>query len=91
MGSEDFSLMLQQRPGCYFSLGIAPLPEGGAPECKELLDNPYAEIDLEPYLYKDAISLHHPAYDFNDDAIPVGATVFARLVERYLSSQGADK
>jgi hippurate hydrolase len=26
--------------------------------------------------------LHHPAYDFNDEAAPVGATFFARLVER---------
>jgi amidohydrolase len=26
--------------------------------------------------------LHHPAYDFNDDAAPVGASFFARLVER---------
>ncbi len=26
--------------------------------------------------------LHHPAYDFNDEAAPVGASFFARLVER---------
>lgn len=26
--------------------------------------------------------LHHPAFDFNDDASPVGASFFARLVER---------
>ncbi len=26
--------------------------------------------------------LHHPAYDFNDEAAPFGATFFARLVER---------
>ena len=26
--------------------------------------------------------LHHPAYDFNDDVAPVGASFFARLVER---------
>jgi hippurate hydrolase len=26
--------------------------------------------------------LHHPAFDFNDDAAPVGASFFARLVER---------
>ena len=26
--------------------------------------------------------LHHPAFDFNDEAAPVGATFFARLVER---------
>ena len=26
--------------------------------------------------------LHHPAYNFNDDAAPIGASFFARLVER---------
>ena len=53
MGSEDFSYMLQARPGAYLFLGIGP----GA-------------------------GLHHPAYDFNDEAAPLGATFFARLVER---------
>ena len=28
--------------------------------------------------------LHHPAYDFNDEAAPVGASFFARIVERAL-------
>lgn len=53
MGSEDFSYMLESRPGAYLFLGIGP----GA-------------------------GLHHPAYDFNDEAAPVGASFFARLVER---------
>ncbi len=53
MGSEDFSYMLQSRPGAYLFLGTGPGP-----------------------------GLHHPAYDFNDDAAPVGASFFARLVER---------
>ncbi|MDP1578008.1 MAG: amidohydrolase, partial [Cypionkella sp.] len=26
--------------------------------------------------------LHHAAYDFNDEAAPIGASFFARLVER---------
>ncbi|MDB6177554.1 M20 family metallopeptidase [Paracoccus sp. Z330] len=30
----------------------------------------------------DTASLHHPGYDFNDDVAPVGASLFARLVER---------
>ena len=55
MGSEDFSYMLEARPGAYLFLGTGP----GA-------------------------GLHHPAYDFNDDAAPVGASFFARLVERAL-------
>lgn len=53
MGSEDFSYMLEARPGAYFFLGTGP----GA-------------------------GLHHPAYDFNDEIAPVGASFFARLVER---------
>jgi hippurate hydrolase len=27
---------------------------------------------------------HHPAYDFNDEIAPVGASLYARLVERAL-------
>jgi hippurate hydrolase len=53
MGSEDFSYMLQDRPGAYLFLGTGP----GA-------------------------GLHHAAFDFNDEAAPVGASFFARLVER---------
>ena len=52
MGSEDFSYMLESRPGAYLFLGTGP----GA-------------------------GLHHPAFDFNDDAAPIGASFFARLVE----------
>ncbi|MEL6682499.1 MAG: M20 aminoacylase family protein [Pseudomonadota bacterium] len=32
----------------------------------------------------DTAGLHHPAYDFDDNAAPVGASFFARLVERAL-------
>ncbi|PJF10983.1 amidohydrolase [Pseudorhodobacter sp. MZDSW-24AT] len=53
MGSEDFSYMLEARPGAYLFMGIGP----GA-------------------------GLHHAGYDFNDEAAPVGASFFARLVER---------
>lgn len=53
MGSEDFSYMLEVRPGAYLFMGTGP----GA-------------------------GLHHPAFDFNDEAAPVGASFFARLVER---------
>ena len=52
MGSEDFSYMLESRPGAYLFLGTGP----GA-------------------------GLHHPAFDFNDDAAPIGASFFAKLVE----------
>jgi hippurate hydrolase len=30
----------------------------------------------------ESAGLHHPKYDFNDDAAPIGASFFARLVER---------
>jgi hippurate hydrolase len=53
MGSEDFSYMLETRPGAYLFLGTGP----GA-------------------------GLHHPAYDFNDDVAPIGASFFAKLVEQ---------
>ena len=53
MGSEDFSYMLEARPGAYLFLGTGP----GA-------------------------GLHHPAFDFNDEAAPIGASFFAKLVER---------
>ncbi|MEO1248890.1 MAG: M20 aminoacylase family protein [Pseudomonadota bacterium] len=29
--------------------------------------------------------LHHPTYEFNDDILPIGASMFARLVERRLA------
>ncbi|WP_156941694.1 M20 aminoacylase family protein [Mesorhizobium sp. WSM2561] len=53
MGAEDFSYMLQARPGAFIFMGngmTAPL--------------------------------HHPAYDFNDDAIPVGIALWIDLMTR---------
>jgi hippurate hydrolase len=29
--------------------------------------------------------LHNPSYDFNDDLIPLGATFWVRLVEKWLA------
>ena len=34
---------------------------------------------------KGSTSVHHPAYDFNDNLLPIGAGYFARLVERELA------
>ena len=31
-------------------------------------------------------NLHNPSYDFNDDLLPIGATYWVRLAERFLSS-----
>ncbi|MEP2715206.1 M20 aminoacylase family protein [Pseudophaeobacter sp.] len=53
MGAEDFSYMLNARPGAYLFLGQG---EGAG--------------------------LHHPKYNFNDEIAPIGASFFARLVER---------
>ncbi|MCC7274304.1 MAG: amidohydrolase, partial [Alphaproteobacteria bacterium] len=33
--------------------------------------------------------VHNPGYDFNDDVLPIGATLFARLVEAKLSAEAA--
>lgn len=57
MGAEDFSFMLQVKPGAYLRLG-----QGGEGGC----------------------FLHNSRYDFNDDVLPLGAALFASLVEQGL-------
>jgi amidohydrolase len=52
MGSEDFSFMLNERPGNMVMLGNG-----------------------------DTAGCHHPAYDFNDAAIPLGVSYWVRLIE----------
>jgi hippurate hydrolase len=59
MASEDFSYMLEQRPGAYIRIG-----NGDAPG---------------------ACQVHNPGYDFNDAALPYGASLFSRLVEKKLA------
>ncbi len=55
MAGEDFSYMLEERPGAYIMLGNG-----------------------------DGATVHHPAYNFNDAAIPAGCSWFAELVETRL-------
>jgi amidohydrolase len=55
MGAEDFSYMLEARPGAMIFVGNG-----------------------------ETAGLHHPRYDFNDEAIPVGTSYWVRLVERAL-------
>ncbi|WP_375590221.1 M20 aminoacylase family protein [Hoeflea alexandrii] len=57
MGGEDFSFMLEARPGAFIFMGNG-----------------------------DTAGLHHPAYDFNDDAIPVGVSYWVRLAEKALAA-----
>jgi hippurate hydrolase len=67
MGSEDFSYMLQARPGAYVFIGNGEgthrLPGHGEGPCM----------------------LHNASFDFNDELIPIGATFWVRLVERFLA------
>ena len=59
MGAEDFSYMLNARPGAMLWLGNGQ-SKGGR-------------------------FLHSADYDFNDDALPIGASFLARLAERFLA------
>ena len=79
MASEDFALMRDARPGCYVLLGTATPPEDTDPFKDKNIND-----DDTSFICKNAVLLHQPNYDFNDEAIPVGATVFARLAEKYL-------
>ena len=53
MGAEDFSYMLESRPGAYIWLGNG-----------------------------DTAGLHHPAYNFDDEAIPAGSSWYATMIEQ---------
>jgi amidohydrolase len=57
MGAEDFSYMLDSRPGAFIFVGNG-----------------------------NSAGLHHPAYDFNDEVIPVGTSYWVKLVESALAS-----
>ena len=35
---------------------------------------------------KDAVTLHHPGYDFNDDILPIGAQFWTHLTEAFLTT-----
>lgn len=70
MGAEDFAYMLQARPGCYLFIGNGDGAHRGGYEG--------GGHDVGPCM------LHNPHYDFNDELIPLGATAWVRLVERWL-------
>jgi len=56
MGAEDFSYMLEAKPGAFIFMGNG-----------------------------DSAGLHHPEYDFNDDALPFGIAYWTTLVETALA------
>ncbi|WP_299725085.1 M20 aminoacylase family protein [uncultured Tateyamaria sp.] len=58
MAAEDFSFMLNARPGAYMFLGNG-----------------------------DGAMVHHPAYVFDDNAIPAGCSWFVELVEQRMPAQ----
>ena len=60
-GSEDFSFMLEEVPGCYLLIGNS--------------DDDHQR------------PVHNPGYDFNDQALPGGASFFAKVVERHLAAE----
>jgi hippurate hydrolase len=57
MGGEDFSYMLEERPGAYILMGNG-----------------------------DGASVHHPEYNFNDEAIPAGCSWWVEMAETRLGS-----
>jgi len=57
MGAEDFSYMLEARPGAFIFCGNG-----------------------------DSAGLHHPAYNFNDEAIVYGTSYFVKIVENTLAA-----
>ncbi|MCW7539482.1 amidohydrolase [Aquabacterium sp. A7-Y] len=70
LGGEDFGYYLKLKPGSYFWIG------NGAGQGAE-------DHRLEGH-GPGPCTLHSASYDFNDALIPVGATFWVRLVERWL-------
>ena len=56
MGGEDFTYMLNARPGAYILIGNG-----------------------------DTAMVHHPLYDFNDEAIPAGCSWWVEVAESRLA------
>ena len=67
MGSEDFSFMLKIKPGAYLRLGQGEQIPDGQGGFKGGVGSHF---------------LHNSCYDFNDAVLPLGAALFAGIVER---------
>lgn len=69
MGAEDFSFMLRHKPGAYLRLGQGEqIPDGQGGSTGGVGSH----------------FLHNSRYDFNDSVLPLGAALFAGIVERSL-------
>jgi amidohydrolase len=75
MTAEDFSYFLLERPGAYFVIG------NGDGRHRLAYSGDAAAENLGP------CTLHNPHYDFNDDLIPLGGTLWVRLVEKWFARQ----
>ena len=69
MGAEDFSFMLKVKPGAYLRLG----------QGEQLPDGKGGTVGGVGSRF-----LHNSCYDFNDQVLPLGAALFAGIVERSL-------
>jgi hippurate hydrolase len=57
MGAQDFSYMLEARPGAMNWVGKGH-----------------------------SAGMQHPAYNFNDDVIPIGTSYWVRLIEKSMGA-----
>ncbi len=76
MGAEDFSYMLNEKPGCYVWLGSG---KGGDAVSDSASDSASDAASGPPCL------LHSPHYDFNDDVLALGIGYWVRLAETLLA------
>jgi amidohydrolase len=74
MGAEDFSFMLQAKPGAYLRLGQG--------------DGTHAD-GTGSGTGQPGCFLHNSRYDFNDEVLPLGAALFAGLVEQAMPLDAA--
>lgn len=75
MGAEDFAYYLRHKPGAYVWIGNGLTGD--------------ASPNLAGCDRAGGAGLHNPAYDFNDDILPVGAAYWVELVRRVLGQCAA--
>ena len=80
MGGEDFSYFLLEKPGAYFVIGNGD----GRHRLAYSGDN---TSDTSETHNLGPCTLHNPHYDFNDDLIPLGGTLWIRLVDKWFAQR----